>query len=117
MRKTAVNIARLLLAVVFILSGFVKAVDPLGTQYKTADYLTAMHLGQYVPDFVTLGFAVLLSALEFVMGVCLLFAIRRRMVSKLVLLLMKRSSASFFNIAVKYYSPHAADSMSIVHTP
>ena len=47
-----------------------------------------MHLGQYVPDFVTLGFAVLLSALEFVMGVCLLFAIRRRMVSKLVLLLM-----------------------------
>ena len=88
MRKTAVNIARLLLAVVFILSGFVKAVDPLGTQYKTADYLTAMHLGQYVPDFVTLGFAVLLSALEFVLGVCLLFAIRRRMVSKLVLLLM-----------------------------
>ena len=47
-----------------------------------------MHLGQYVPDFVTLGFAVLLSALEFVLGVCLLFAIRRRMVSKLVLLLM-----------------------------
>ena len=88
MRKTAVNIARLLLAVVFILSGFVKAVDPLGTQYKTADYLTAMHLGQYVPDFVTLGFAVLLSALEFVLGVCLLFAIRRRVVSKLVLLLM-----------------------------
>ena len=88
MRKTAVNIARLLLAVVFILSGFVKAVDPLGTQYKTADYLTAMHLGQYVPDFVTLGFAVLLSVLEFVLGVCLLFAIRRRMVSKLVLMLM-----------------------------
>ena len=47
-----------------------------------------MHLGQYVPDAVTLGFAVLLSALEFVMGVCLLFAIRRRLVSKLVLLLM-----------------------------
>ena len=73
---------------VFILSGFVKAVDPLGTQYKTADYLTAMHLGPYVPDFVALGFAVLLSALEFGVGICLLFAIRRRLVSKLVLLMM-----------------------------
>ena len=88
MRKTAVNIARLILAVVFILSGFVKAVDPLGTQYKTADYLTAMHLGQYMPDFATLGFAVLLSAIEFVLGICLLFAIRRRLVSKAVLLFM-----------------------------
>ena len=88
MKKAAVNIARLVLAVVFILSGFVKAVDPLGTQYKTADYLAAMHLGAYAPDFVTLGFAVLLSAVEFGLGICLLFAIRRRLVSKLVLLAM-----------------------------
>ena len=88
MKKAVVNIARLVLAVVFILSGFVKAVDPLGTQYKTADYLTAMQLGQYVPDFATLGFAVLLSAVEFGLGISLLFAIRRRLVSKLVLLMM-----------------------------
>ena len=52
MRQIAVNIARLLLAVTFILSGFVKAVDPLGTQYKIRDYLNAMHLGQYVPDYL-----------------------------------------------------------------
>ncbi|MDE7456203.1 MAG: triose-phosphate isomerase [Prevotella sp.] len=88
MKKIAVNIARLVLAIVLILSGFVKAVDPLGTQYKIADYLGALHLGQYAPDIMTLGAAVLLSAIEFGLGICLLFAIRRRLVSRLTLLMM-----------------------------
>ena len=88
MKKLAVNIARLVLAVAFILSGFVKAVDPLGTQYKIHDYLGAMGLGSMMPDFVTLSAAVLLSAVEFIFGICLLFAIRRRLVSKLVLALL-----------------------------
>ena len=77
-----------MLAVVLILSGFVKAVDPLGTQYKIADYAEAMHLHDYAPDWLTLGSAVVLSALEFGFGICLLFAIRRRLVSRLVLLMM-----------------------------
>ena len=88
MRKAAVNIARLVLAVVFILSGFVKAVDPLGTQYKIGDYLEAMHLGQMVPDWLTLSASVLQSAVEFVLGICLLFAIRRRLVTRLTMALM-----------------------------
>ena len=88
MKKLAVNIARLVLAVAFILSGFVKAVDPLGTQYKIHDYLGAMGLGSMMPDFMTLSAAVLLSAVEFIFGICLLFAIRRRLVSKLVLALL-----------------------------
>jgi triosephosphate isomerase len=87
-RKAGVNIARLVLAIVLILSGFVKAVDPLGTQYKIHDYLQAVELAQYVPDFATLGAAVLLSALEFGLGTCLLFAIRRRLVTLLTLILM-----------------------------
>ena len=88
MKKLAVNICRLILAVTFILSGFVKAVDPLGTQYKIQDYLTAMELGRYVPDFVTLLSSVLLSATEFLLGICLLFAIRRRLVSKIILVML-----------------------------
>ena len=88
MKKLAVNIYRLILAVTFILSGFVKAVDPLGTQYKIQDYLTAMGLSRYVPDFMTLSASVLLSATEFILGICLLFAIRRRLVSKMVLLIL-----------------------------
>ena len=88
MKRVAVNIARLVLAVTLILSGFVKAVDPLGTQYKITDYLAAMHLSAYVPDILLLGASVLLSAVEFWLGICLLFAIRRRIVSTLTLLMM-----------------------------
>ena len=88
MKKAGVNIARLVLAIVLILSGFVKAVDPLGTQYKIHDYLQAVELAQYVPDFASLGAAVLLSAIEFGLGICLLFAIRRRLVTMLTLILM-----------------------------
>ena len=79
------NIARLVVALAFILSGFVKAVDPLGTQYKIADYLEALHLGAYVPDGLTLILSVLLSATEFWLGICLLFAIRRRVVTRVIL--------------------------------
>ena len=60
MRKVAVNIARVILAVILIFSGFVKAVDPLGTQYKLTDYLTAMHMQTLAPDFLTLGASVIL---------------------------------------------------------
>ena len=88
MKKAVVNICRLLLAFVFILSGFVKAVDPLGTQYKIADYAEAMGLGGLLPDIVTLGLSVVLAAVEFSLGIFLLFAIRRRLSSRLVLLML-----------------------------
>ena len=88
MRKAAVNICRLILAVTFILSGFVKAVDPLGTQYKIQDYLTAWGVAHHVPDFMTLSASVALSALEFILGICLLFAIRRRLMSRIVLIML-----------------------------
>ena len=88
MRKVAVNLCRLLLALTFIFSGFVKAIDPLGTQYKIQDYLTAMGLGRLVPDFLTLSASVLLSTTEFILGICLLFAIRRRLVSKISLVIL-----------------------------
>ena len=55
MKKAGVNIARLILAIVLILSGFVKAVDPLGTQYKIADYLTAMPIELSFRGLIFLG--------------------------------------------------------------
>ena len=88
MRKVLVNICRLVLAVTFILSGFVKAVDPLGTQYKLNDYLEAMHLGGLVPQTVTLMGSIALSTVEFCIGIFLLFVIYRRLTSRLALLVM-----------------------------
>ena len=88
MRKASVNICRLLLAATFILSGFVKAVDPAGTQYKIADYAEAFGLAGYLPEFVFISAAVLLSAMEFTIGIALLFAIRRRLTSRIVAAVM-----------------------------
>ena len=93
LKRVLVNICRIVLAVTFVLSGFVKAVDPLGTQYKLHDYLSAMNLGTLVPDFITLVCAVLLASLEFCLGVLLLFAIRRRATSRVVLLMMSIMTA------------------------
>ncbi len=86
--RLAVNVCRLVLGAVFVISGYVKAIDPLGTQYKLQDYLAALNLQGMVPDIVTLSASVLLSALEFSLGILILFAIRRRLVSKLTLLFM-----------------------------
>ena len=88
MRSWLVNISRLLLGAVFILSGFVKAVDPLGTQYKLNDYLAALNMGKFIPDWATLGAAVLLAALEFCMGLFLLFGVRKQMTSRVTLLML-----------------------------
>lgn len=83
-----VNLCRIAVALTFIFSGYVKAIDPLGTQYKLDDYLEALHLTEYVPDYITLGAAVLLGGTEFCLGIFLLFAIHRRLISRLILLFM-----------------------------
>ena len=88
MRKVVVNLCRLLLAVVFTFSGFVKAVDPMGTQYKIDDYLEALHLGSLLPAPGALVLSVLLSALEFCLGLFLLFAIRRRFTSACMVVML-----------------------------
>ncbi len=81
-------LCRLLLAVVFIFSGFVKAVDPKGTQYKLQDYLTAWGLPDLLPDWATLTAATTMAAAEFCLGIFMLFAIRRRLTTRLVLAFM-----------------------------
>ena len=88
MKTTIVNLCRLLLAAVFILSGFVKAVDPLGTQYKIEDYLYAMQLGVQLPELTALCLSVAISATEFCIGIFMLFAVRRRLSSRLAVIIM-----------------------------
>ena len=83
-----VNVGRILVAITFILSGYVKAIDPLGTQYKIADYLQALGMAGLIPDWMTLLASVLLSTMEFSIGIFLLFAIRRRLTSKILLFVM-----------------------------
>ncbi len=83
-----VNVCRFLLGATFVFSGFVKAIDPIGTQYKLQDYLSAISMGGFVPDIVTLLASLALATLEFSLGVFVLFAIRRHLVSKIIVAFM-----------------------------
>ena len=83
-----VNLCRLAVSLTFIFSGYVKAIDPLGTQYKLQDYLEVLQLAPYAPDYLTLAASVLLGAFEFCLGVFLLFAVHRKLVTRLILLFM-----------------------------
>ncbi len=77
-----------MLAALFIFSGFVKAVDPLGSFYKIQDYLTAFGIISWFPAYLPLLFAIVLSSAEFCVGVFLFFGVRRKIASTLALLLM-----------------------------
>jgi uncharacterized membrane protein YphA (DoxX/SURF4 family) len=84
-------ISRLILGIVFIFSGFVKGVDPLGSTYKFTDYFNAFNIGFLEPFALVL--AIILAAAEFSIGVSLLFRFRFRIGVWAVLVFM-----SFFTI-------------------
>ena len=86
--KMIVNLCRIIVAVTFIFSGFVKAIDPIGTQYKLQDYLGAIGMAGILPNWTLLAVAVFLAAIEFCIGIFLLFAIQRRLISKLTVAFM-----------------------------
>lgn len=67
---------RLAVGGLFLFAGFVKAVDPWGTLYKTQDYMAALHIS--LPVSVVLVGVFLLFGAEFVTGVFLCFGCCRR---------------------------------------
>ena len=84
-------LSRLLVGVVFIFSGFVKAVDPLGSAYKFADYFTAFKLGFL--EFLALPMGIFLSAFELILGLTLVLGYRRKTTFTVLLWFM-----SFFTL-------------------
>lgn len=88
MNKTAHIIgstARTLLAITFLFSGFVKAVDPIGTVYKIEDYLTAFGgIFTYLLPLATVA-AVLLILTEWTLGIMMLCNIRTQLTAWLSL--------------------------------
>ncbi|MDE6396818.1 MAG: DoxX family protein, partial [Muribaculaceae bacterium] len=88
-------ILRILLGVVFLYSGFTKAVDPWGGQYKIADYFQAWNLT--LSDGIYLTAGCLLSGIEFIMGTLLLTGAFRRLTAWAVLVFM-----SFMTVITLY---------------
>lgn len=67
---------RIIIGIVFIFSGWVKAVDPWGTIFKINDYAAALHLSLLQEVMVVTAF--MLCAAEFCLGVMVLSGIMRR---------------------------------------
>lgn len=80
------NALRLLVGAVFIFSGAVKAIDPIGTVYKFEDYFAAMGLEALVPAscFLTLFF----NTVEFALGISLVANWKTKFTSWIALLFM-----------------------------
>lgn len=67
-------LSRIVFGAVFIFSGFVKAIDPLGSAYKFQDYFMAF--GVEWMSFTALPSAILLSTLEFIIGMGVILGIK-----------------------------------------
>jgi uncharacterized membrane protein YphA (DoxX/SURF4 family) len=84
--KTLRNISRIAIGLVFLFSGFVKAVDPMGSKFKFDDYFMAFGMEWLIP--FSLVFGILLSTLEFVTGFCLISNLFTKFFSWVTLLFM-----------------------------
>ncbi|MBQ2133828.1 MAG: DoxX family protein, partial [Bacteroidales bacterium] len=76
-------ICRVVFGILFVFSGFIKAIDPIGSALKIKEYFGAMHLA--FMDFLSIPGAILLSTTEFIIGVAILKGLRINLFSKLAL--------------------------------
>ncbi|MCX6325367.1 MAG: DoxX family protein [Bacteroidia bacterium] len=77
---------RIIIGLVFIFSGIVKAIDPLGSAYKFHDYFQAFNIGFL--NSLSLFLAILLCTAEFIAGFSVLTGFRQKTGIWVVLLLM-----------------------------
>ena len=63
-------LCRIILGLVFILSGFLKAIDPIGSGLKIKEYLISFLLGWF--DFLSIPAGVLFAIFEFIIDVAIL---------------------------------------------
>ena len=70
--KLLVQLSRIIVAALFIFSGFVKIVDPIGSQYKFQEYFSESVLNMEFLIPYALPFAILLIVAEILLGVMIL---------------------------------------------
>ncbi|MDR1524700.1 MAG: DoxX family protein [Tannerella sp.] len=85
-RKIITEICRIILGATFLFSGTVKAIDPVGGGIKIEEYFGAFGLTAFNP--VATLISVNLSAVEFMLGVCILMAVYRKLTTICILAFM-----------------------------
>ena len=89
--RNLAHICRFILAATFIVSGFVKSVDPWGTALKVNEYLSIYGLEWLSP--ISMAFSIWMCGAELMMGLMLTFKVRIRLVSIFAVL-----SMTFFTV-------------------
>ncbi|MDR2810036.1 MAG: DoxX family protein [Tannerellaceae bacterium] len=84
--KVPAEFFRLLIGIVFLFSGFVKAIDPMGFEIKIEEYLAVWGMDNFRPLIILIAFN--LIAIEFTLGVSMLLGVYRKYTSWAVLALM-----------------------------
>jgi len=91
-------IARILVGLVFIFSGFVKGIDPMGSAIKFSEYFETFHL-TWLSSFA-LVLSIAQSTAEFLIGVALLVGLRMRVTAWATLIFMGFFLVLTFYIAI-----------------
>ncbi len=86
MKKTFLSTARLIVGILFIFSGLIKANDPLGLSYKMQEFFEVWNMSAL--DAWTLGFSVVMIVFEILAGVAVILGWRMRLFAWLLLLLI-----------------------------
>jgi uncharacterized membrane protein YphA (DoxX/SURF4 family) len=84
--KHLLTISRIIVGILFIFSGLIKANDPLGLSYKMQEFFEVW--GWHSLNDYTLAFSVFMVAFEIIAGVAVLVGWRMRLFSWLLLLLI-----------------------------
>jgi uncharacterized membrane protein YphA (DoxX/SURF4 family) len=84
--KPTINIARVIVGLLFIFSGLVKANDPLGLSYKMQEFFELWGMAKF--NSWTLLMSVMMNAFEIIAGFALLLGWRIKLFSWLLLLLI-----------------------------
>jgi uncharacterized membrane protein YphA (DoxX/SURF4 family) len=77
--KIVVQLSRILVGALFIFSGFVKLVDPIGSQYKFQEYFSESVLNIEFLIPYALPFAILLIVAEILLGVMILIGYKSKL--------------------------------------
>jgi uncharacterized membrane protein YphA (DoxX/SURF4 family) len=80
------TVTRIAIGLLFIFSGYVKAIDPIGSEIKFGEYFEAFGMSVFEP--YALFFGVLLSAVELLIGLSFLLGLKMRPVSAIAILFM-----------------------------
>ncbi|MFD2144435.1 MauE/DoxX family redox-associated membrane protein [Mucilaginibacter antarcticus] len=107
MKSGLIWFCRIAVGLLFIFSGLIKANDPLGFSYKLEEYFEVFHI-TFLNNWA-LGFAILLCALEMILGFALLIGVyAKRVIWGLLAIIIFFAFLTFYSAFLRWFKPAAA---------